>query len=65
MNGDFDLQGYLTKGVETVVADAVKATLKNPKESAFMLRFAASSAAASKKRRINITGRKHYKKINI
>ncbi|MBQ5311467.1 MAG: radical SAM protein, partial [Oscillospiraceae bacterium] len=46
-----DLQTYMTKGVERVVKDALKATLRNPKESAFMLRFAASSAAASKKRR--------------
>lgn len=46
----FDLQEYLTKGVESVVADALKATLKDPRESAFMLRFAAASRAASKKR---------------
>ena len=49
-NRDFDLQAYLTKGVEQVVTDAIKATLKDPKESAFMLRFAAASRAASKKR---------------
>ena len=47
---DFDLQAYLSKGVEQVVTDAIKATLKDPKESAFMLRFAAASRAASKKR---------------
>ena len=51
MNTDFDLQEYMTKGVERVVRDAVKATFKNPKESAFMLKFAAASKAASKKRR--------------
>ena len=51
MNDHFDLQNYLIKGVESIVADAVKATLRNPKESAFMLRFAAASRAASKKRR--------------
>ena len=50
MDRRFDLQEYLTRGVERVVADAVKATLKNPRESAFMLRFAAASRAASKKR---------------
>ncbi|MBO6041155.1 MAG: radical SAM protein, partial [Oscillospiraceae bacterium] len=50
MNKEFDLQAYLTKGVEQVVTDAIKATLKDPKESAFMLRFAAASRAASKKR---------------
>ena len=51
MNGSFDLQSYMTKGVERVVAEAVKATLKNPRESAFMLKFAAASRSASKKRR--------------
>ena len=50
MDQNFDLQGYMTKGVERVVADAIKATLKNPRESAFMLRFAAASRAASKRR---------------
>lgn len=47
----FDIQAYMTKGVERVVADALKATLKNPRESAFMVRFAAASKAASAKRR--------------
>ena len=48
---NFDLQGYLTAGVERVVSDAVKATLRDPRESAFMLRFAAASKAASRRRR--------------
>ena len=47
----FDIQAYMTKGVERVVADAIKATLKNPRESAFMARFAAASKSASKKRK--------------
>ena len=51
MNESFDLQSYLTAGVEQVVADALKATLKDPRESAFLLKFAAASKAASKKRR--------------
>ena len=50
MSKEFDIQEYMTKGVERVVADSIKATLKNPKESAFMLGFAASSKMASKKR---------------
>lgn len=50
MNGEFDIQEYMTKGVERVVSDAIRATLKNPKESAYMLRFAAASKKASKKR---------------
>ncbi|MCR4748149.1 MAG: radical SAM protein [Clostridiales bacterium] len=50
--GEFaDIQDYITKGVERIVGDAVKATLKNPRESAFILKFAAASRAASKKRR--------------
>ena len=51
MSVKFDLQEYLTKGVERIVSEAVKAALKNPKESAFMLRFSAASRTASKKRR--------------
>ena len=52
MNENFDLQEYLSRGIESFVADVVKATLKNPRESAFMLKFAAATAAASKKRKI-------------
>ena len=52
MNENFDLQNYLTEGVERVVTEAVKATLKDPRESAVMLRFAAASRSASKKRRL-------------
>lgn len=51
MQENFDLQNYLTEGVERIVSEAIKATLKNPKESAFMLKFAAASRSASKKRR--------------
>ena len=47
----FDLQAYLTRGVEQLVADVVKTTLKNPKESVYMAGFAQASRAASKKRR--------------
>lgn len=46
----FDIQEYMTKGVERVVADAIRATFRNPKETAFMLRFAKASKAASRKR---------------
>lgn len=51
MEKEFDIQEYMTKGVEQVVSDALKATLKNPRESAFMLGFSAASAAASAKRK--------------
>lgn len=59
MNETFDLQEYLSKGVETLMADVVKATLKNPRESAFMLSFAAATAAASKKRKAAETQGQH------
>ncbi len=51
MNGSFDIQEYMTKGIERVISDAMKATLKDPRESAFLLRFAAASKAASRKRK--------------
>ena len=44
-NEAFDLQAY-TNGVERIVEEALRATLKNPRESAFMLKFAAASKAA-------------------
>ena len=50
MDKEFDIQKYMTRGVERVVADSIKATLKNPRESAYMVRFAAASKEASKKR---------------
>ena len=49
-NDTFDLQKHIVRGVEAIVADTLKATLKNPKESAFMAKFAAASRKASKTR---------------
>ena len=51
MDEAFDLQAYLSKGIEDFMRDLVKTTLKNPRESAFLLKFAAATAAASKKRK--------------
>ena len=51
MEKGFDIQEYMTRGVERVVADSVRATLRNPRGSAFMLGFAKASAEASKRRR--------------
>lgn len=50
MNEKFDIQAYMTHGVETIAAESLKATLKNPRESAFMVRFAAASKKASRRR---------------
>ena len=44
----FDIQQYMTQGVERIVVDSLKATLKDPRESAFMVKFATSSKKASK-----------------
>lgn len=50
MNKEFDIQEYMTKGVEKVVASTLRATLSNPRESTFMVKFAAASRTASQKR---------------
>ena len=47
----FDLQDYMSRGIEIIMTDAIKATFRNPRESAFMMRFASASRAAEKKRK--------------
>lgn len=49
----FDLTAYLSSGVERIVADSVRATSKNMRTGAFMLRFAQASKKASKRREKN------------
>lgn len=44
---NFDIQEYMTKGVERVVKDSLRATLKDPAESLFMASFAKASKKAS------------------
>lgn len=53
MDERFDLQKYLTDGVEQVIKDALKAMLKDPRESAFLAKFALACKAADKKREKN------------
>lgn len=48
MEEKFNIQQYLADGVEQVVKDALKATLKDPRESAFLAKFALASAKANK-----------------
>ena len=50
MNENMQLQQIIGQGVEKIVGDTIRATLKNPKESAFLLRFAAASRRASRTR---------------
>ena len=47
MKEQFDIQEYMTKGVERVISDSLKATAKNPRETAYLLKFAAASRKAS------------------
>ena len=49
-NKEFQLGTYLTNGVEKIVKGAIRATLTDPKESAFMAGFAMASKEASRKR---------------
>ena len=51
MDRGYDIQSYMAQGIEALVKDLVKATFRNPKESAFLAKFALASRAASKKRR--------------
>ena len=53
MQEPIDIQQYLTEGVEAIVKDALRATLRDPKESLFMARFAAASRMASERRAEN------------
>ena len=48
MEEKFNLQEHIAKGVEKIVSDTLKATMKDPRESAFMLKFAAASRRATK-----------------
>lgn len=50
MDNTFDIQEYMTNGVKNVVNNAIRATLKNPKESIFMAKFALASKRASDRR---------------
>ena len=48
MDSDFDIQGYLAEGVECIVKDALRASIKNPKESLFLLKFSKYAEKATK-----------------
>ncbi|MCR5665622.1 MAG: radical SAM protein [Eubacterium sp.] len=50
MSEEFDMQAYMARAVERVVKESIRATLKDPKESAFIMKFAAATRQAAKKR---------------
>ena len=45
---NLDIQDYLNNGVEIILKDALKATLKNPKESLYLLKFSKHAKKATK-----------------
>ncbi len=45
-----NLTDYMSNSIQNIVQEALKSSLKNPKESAFLLQFALAAAAAQKKR---------------
>ena len=48
MENNFNLQEYLANGAEILVKDAIRASLKNPKESLFLAKFAKHTKKATK-----------------
>ena len=48
MSESFNIQDYLANGVEVIIKDAMRASLKNPKESLFLLKFSKYSKKATK-----------------
>ncbi len=49
---EFDIERYMSHGVERIVKSALKASLSNPRESIFMAKYAMASKKATEKRRI-------------
>jgi MoaA/NifB/PqqE/SkfB family radical SAM enzyme len=45
---DFNVQDYLAEGVEYILKDAMRASLKNPKETLFLVRFSRHARKATK-----------------
>lgn len=48
INEEFNLEEYLSHGVENIVKAVMKASFKNPKESLFITKYALSSREARK-----------------
>ena len=50
MNSSFDLIEYMNQGVKGIVENALKASLKNPREAAFFVKFLGASKKAEERR---------------
>ena len=59
MQTGFDLDRYLNEGVESIVKDALAASLKNPKETAFLLSFALAGKRAAAAREKHAKAGRH------
>ncbi len=51
MDNGFNIERYMSNGVEKIVKNALKASLSNPRESIFMGKYALASKKATEKRR--------------
>lgn len=51
MQNDFNIQEYLADGVEVIMKDAIRTSLKNPKESLFLLKFSKHAKKATEIRK--------------
>lgn len=47
----FDLQAYLTRSIERIVKDSIRATRENPAETRFLVSFAAAAGKAALRRK--------------
>ena len=65
MAENFNLEEHIAHGVEKIVSDTLKASLKDPRESAFMLKFAAASRKATKIRQKLAEGGEHIPSFPI
>lgn len=59
MQPGFDLDQYLNESVESIVRDALAASLKNPKETAFLLSYALAGKRAAAAREKHARAGKH------
>lgn len=50
MDKGFNLSDYMGRGIENIINSIMKASLKNPKETAFVIKYAMSVKGAKKKR---------------
>lgn len=50
MSNNFDISKYMSNGIENIIKNIVKASFQNPKETAFVLKYAMASKEARKRR---------------